>query len=229
MFLTETHCHTAETSACASATGAQQAEQYKARGYDTIIVTDHFLNGNTTVDRNLPWERQVEDFCRGYENAKKRGEEIGLTVLFGIEYAWDGADFLIYGVDKKWLLDNPDCASIRPHTFCDRVHAAGGCVVHAHPFRGADYLHDMKFLPWHTDGVEVYNAGNREKVWNDRAKWYAEQYGFIATAGSDCHHLTDTDKFFGVLTENKIERIEDYVSAVLDKKIAGLCVPEQYR
>ena len=229
MFLTETHCHTAEGSACASATGAEQAEQYKRLGYDTIIITDHFLNGNTSVDRTLPWEQQVEDYCKGYENAKKRGEEIGLNVLFGIEYAWDGADFLIYGVDKQWLLDNPDSTKISPHTFCDRVHAAGGCVVHAHPFRGAAYLHDMKFLPWHTDGVEIYNAGNAESVWNERAKWYAEQYDFYPTAGSDCHHLTDTDKFFGVLTEFEIKRIEDYVSAVLERRFAGLSVPDKYK
>ena len=229
MFLTETHAHTFEGSACASAPGAAQAEQYKRLGYDTLIITDHFLNGNTAVDRSLPWEEQVEAYCKGYENAKARGDEIGLNVLFGIEYAWDGADFLIYGVDKEWLLDNPDSVSISPHEFCDRVHNDGGIVVHAHPFRAADYLRDMKFLPWHTDGVEIYNAGNREKVWNHRAKWYAEQFGFVMTAGSDCHHITDSDKFFGVETEFEIKTIDDYIRAVKEDRIAGLRVPEKYR
>ena len=224
MFLTETHMHTSETSACASATGAYQAYQYKELGYDTIIITDHFLNGNTTVDRSLPWEKQVELFCRGYENAKKQGDEIGITVLFGIEYAWSGCDLLIYGIDKQWLLDNPDCAEIDVHEFCDRVHKAGGIVVHAHPFREADYIRDMKFLPLYTDGVEVYNAGNRDPVWNDRALWYAEQYGFVKTAGSDCHHAVPDapGRFAGVYTANKIETIQDYVKAVKYGEIEDL-------
>lgn len=44
MFGYETHLHTAEGSACASASGAEQARRYKALGYDGIIVTDHFFN-----------------------------------------------------------------------------------------------------------------------------------------------------------------------------------------
>ena len=221
--------HTAECSACASATGAQQAEQYKALGYSTIIVTDHFFNGNTAVDRSLPWEERIDAFCTGFENAKKRGDEIGLNVLFGLEYAWEGADFLAYGIDKEWLKDNPDLMDISVHEFCDRVHYAGGAIVHAHPFREAHwYIFDLKFLPWHTDGVEIYNAGNGEKIWNERAKWYCEQYGFTATAGSDCHHIGG-DRFFAALTDFEITDISQYVDALKNKKISGLEVPEQYK
>ena len=221
--------HTAECSACASATGAQQAEQYKALGYSTIIVTDHFFNGNTAVDRSLPWEERIDAFCLGYENAKKRGDEIGLNVLFGLEYAWEGADFLAYGIDKEWLKDNPDLMDISVREFCDRVHYAGGAIVHAHPFREAHwYIFDLKFLPWHTDGVEIYNAGNGDKIWNERAKWYCEQYGFTATAGSDCHHIGG-DRFFAALTDFEITDISQYVDAIKNKKISGLEIPEQYK
>ena len=225
MFLTETHLHTAEGSACASATGAQQAEQYKALGYDTIIVTDHFMNGNTAVDRSLPWNEQVEQYCLGYENAKKRGDEIGLTVLFGIEYCWEASDFLVYGVDKEWLLERPDTMSIDVKEFCDRVHASGGCIVQAHPFREAGYISDIKLLPWHSDGVEVYNCGNGKEVFNDRARWYAEQYGKPMTAGSDCHHVVKEGRFAGVYTEKKILTIADYVRAVKENLITGLKLP----
>jgi hypothetical protein len=227
-YKTETHMHTAETSACASATGAQQVEQYKALGYDTIIVTDHFFNGNTTVSRNLPWEERVELFCLGYENAKKRGDEIGLNVLFGLEYAWNGADFLAYGIDKRWLTDNPDLMEISVQEFCGRVHENGGAIVHAHPFREAGYIHEMKFLPDYSDGVEVYNAGNREKVWNERAKWYAEQYGLTQTAGSDCHHVGG-DRFFATLTNFEITDISQYCEAVKSGKISGVYVPDKYK
>ncbi|MBP3272841.1 MAG: histidinol-phosphatase [Ruminococcus sp.] len=226
LFLTETHLHTSEASACASASGAQQADQYKKLGYDTIIVTDHFFNGNTTVDRTLPWEKQVDLYCLGYENAKKRGDEIGLNVLFGIEYTWTGTDFLIYGVDKEWLKSYPDTMQISVQEFCDRVHAAGGAVVHAHPFRERNYIHELKFIPQYTDGVEGYNAGNGSTVMDERAVWYAEQYGFPITAGSDCHHIGGDSHnpgvFFGVYTEERINDISDYIAVVKERRIAGL-------
>lgn len=222
MFLTETHLHTAEGSACASASGAQQAEQYKSLGYDTIIVTDHFVNGNTAVDRSLPWDKQMDMYCLGYEHAKKRGDEIGLNVLFGVEFSWCAADFLIYGIDKQWLKDNPDMPGISVHEVCDRVHGAGGIVVQAHPFRQADYIRDIRLLPYHCDGVEVYNAGNRDPVYDQRALWYADQFGFVKTAGSDCHHVVDSGRFFGIETEFEIRTIEDYIAAVKQDRIAGL-------
>ena len=56
MFRYETHLHTAEGSACASASGAEQARRYKAIGYDGIIVTDHFFNGNCAVTNFDSWE-----------------------------------------------------------------------------------------------------------------------------------------------------------------------------
>ena len=227
MFLTETHLHTAEGSACASATGAQQADQYKALGYDTIIITDHFINGNTAVDRSLLWDEQMDMYCLGFEHAKARGAEIGLNVLFGIEFSWCAADFLMYGIDKEWLKGNPDMLSISVHEVCGRVHEAGGIVVQAHPFREADYIRDFRLLPWHCDGVEVYNAGNRDPRFDRRAMWYADQFGFVKMAGSDCHHITENGRFFGVQTEFEIKRIEDYIRAVRKNQIAGLYAPAE--
>ncbi len=213
--------HTAEGSGCATARGAEQAELYKAAGYDTIIITDHFFNGNTAVDRSLPWNDWVDGYCLGYENAKKRGDEIGINVLFGIEYGWYGTDLLVYGVDKQWLKNNPDVINISVHKFCDKVHEHGGIIVQAHPFRDADYIRDIKLLPKYTDAVEVFNAGNREKIFDERAMWYAEQFSMVKTSGSDRHHL-DGDKFFGIVTEYEIKDISDYIRAIKENNIAEL-------
>ncbi len=217
MFKTETHLHTSEGSACASASGAQQAEQYKAMGYSTIFVTDHFINGNTAADRSLPWEQWVDAYCKGYENAKKRGEQIGLNVLFGIEYGWHGTDLLVYGIDKAWLKANPDIAQIPVQKFCKRVHLAGGMIVHAHPFRQEAYISELKFIPDHTDAVEIFNARNSMAVYNDRAKWYAEQFSLPVTAGTDCHDIGGS--FSGITTDSEILSAEDYINAVLEGNV----------
>lgn len=220
MFKTETHLHTSEGSACASASGKQQAEQYKAMGYSTIFVTDHFYNGNTAADRSLPWSEWVEAYCKGFENALEAGKEIGLNVIFGIEYGWGGADFLAYGIDKEWLLREPDIINVPVWEFCRKVRESGGIVIQAHPFRQADYLKAIKLLPEYVDGVEVLNAGNREDIYNQRAKWYAEQFGLPQTAGTDCHHVGGYD-FTGVLTEYEIKTAGDYIRAVRNNGIKG--------
>lgn len=107
-FRYETHLHTCEGSACASASGAEMARAYKELGYTGIFVTDHFFNGNTAVPLCLPWRERIERFCLGYEHAREEGEKIGLDVFFGFEYGVRGADFLVYNLDREWLIRHKD-------------------------------------------------------------------------------------------------------------------------
>ena len=69
-----------------------------------IIVTDHNWGGNTAVNRYLPWKEWVGQFAEGYEDAKRAGDEVGLDVFFGYEAGYRGTEFLIYGVDKEFML-----------------------------------------------------------------------------------------------------------------------------
>lgn len=220
MYKYETHLHTAETSACASAKGAEQARRYKEEGYDGIFVTDHFFNSNTTVPRDMAWADKVELYCKGFENAKAEGDRIGLKVFFGIEYTYQGADILVYGLDKKWLLAHPDCDKDF-FRFHDDAKAAGALLIHAHPFRQANYLNGkIVLLPEWVDGIEVYNSGNGEESWNRHAEWYADEFGFRKTAGSDNHHLwVASERLTGVFSEVEINSPADYRDAFFADKI----------
>ena len=40
-------------------------------------------------------------FSSGYENVKKEGDKIGLSVFFGWEANYQGTEFLIFGLDKQ--------------------------------------------------------------------------------------------------------------------------------
>lgn len=221
MYKYETHIHTAEASACASAKGAEQARRYKDEGYDGIFVTDHFFNGNSAVPRDLPWKERIDLYCSGYENAKAEGDKIGLKVFFGIEYTYQGADVLVYGLDKQWLYDHPDCDNDF-FAFHDAAKGSGALMIHAHPFRGYPYLNGrVLLLPDWVDGVEVYNSGNGEEVWNDRAEWYAKEFGFRRTAGTDNHHLwVESDRLAGVFSETELICAEDYAKAFFEDKIS---------
>ena len=108
MYKYETHLHTKHGSACATISGKGQALEYKHAGYTGIIITEHFFRGNTCIPKDLTWEERINLFCRGYEEAKYYGDKIGLQVFFGWEETYDGQDFLVYGLDKEWLLNHPE-------------------------------------------------------------------------------------------------------------------------
>ncbi|MBR1739253.1 MAG: histidinol-phosphatase [Ruminococcus sp.] len=228
MFRYETHLHTSETSACASASGAEQARRYKDEGYDGIFVTDHFFNSNTTVPRDLPWREKVDLYCKGYENAKEEGDRIGIKVFFGIEYTFDGADILVYGLDKQWLYDHPDCDRDF-FAFHDEAKAAGALMIQAHPFREAPYLNgQIKLLPKWVDGIEVYNSGNGCESWNEHARWYADAFGFKVTAGTDNHHLSvESERLAGVISERELFSCADYRDEFLAGRIEPVIPPKK--
>ncbi len=226
MYKYETHMHTAEGSACAHSTGAEMADKYKAEGYTGIMITDHFFNGNSAVPRDLPWNERIELFCKGYENAKARGDEIGLDVFFGFEFTYEGSDYLVYGLEKQWLKDNECIMGMCLADFLEHVHASGGMVVQAHPFRDYFYIRSMHQAPHLVDGIEVVNSSHTDPVFDERARIFADWYNIPATSGSDAHNTTSNWYGGGVLCERKFTSALDYVEAVKNGEIT---VIEKYR
>lgn len=227
-FLYETHLHTSEASACGMLTGAEQARKFKEAGYTGIVVTDHFIGGNTAIDRSLPWEAWVEGLCKGYESAREEGDKIGLQVFFGWESGYQGTEFLIYGLDKQWLLDHPeirDCSIQRQY---ELVHAGGGIVIHAHPFRVEPYIPQIRLFPDYVDAVEainaahssIYSRSHKNPVWNDEAMAYAREHDLPVTAGSDQHK---PDLICGgMIFSRKMADIHDLSRAIVNREAIEL-------
>ena len=103
MYRYETHCHTLYASACSSLDAETMVALYLANGYDGIVVTDHFFNGNTAISPSLGWKERVGAFYGAYMNVRKEGEKRGLKVFFGFEYSYSGTDFLAYGMGPDFL------------------------------------------------------------------------------------------------------------------------------
>lgn len=223
-YLYETHLHTAEASACAHYTGREMARACKEYGYTGIFVTDHNWGGNTAIDRSKPWDEWVNDFCKGYENAKDEGDRIGLDVFFGYEAGFSGTEFLLYGIDKEWMLNNPDIRTADIKKQYRLVHGSGGMVIHAHPCREAGYISEIRLFPELVDGVEGINgahsnprsAGHNNPEYDKRAIAYAAQHKLPITAGSDIH---STDLFgAGIAFRRKLTSSADYVRAILSNE-----------
>lgn len=212
----ETHLHTSQGSACGRCSGAEMARAYKDAGYTGIIVTDHFFYGNTAVDRSLPWEEWVEGYCKGYEDAKQEGDKIGLQVFFGWEASYEGTDFLIYGLDKAWLKAHPEIKDCSIEEQYALVKADGGMVIHAHPYRQADYIPKTRLFPDYVDGVEVVNSSHRDPDYNVKALAYAKEHDFPQTGGSDIHSTSLT--YGGMAFKRPLKDIFDYQVAVLNRE-----------
>jgi len=225
-FVYETHMHTCQASACGKSKGRDYIQRYIDAGYAGIMVTDHFYRGNCAIDRRLPWREFVNRFCAGYEDALNEGQKRGLPVFFGWEENYDGDEYLIYGLDKAWMLEHPEMVSWTRSQQYDAVHAAGGCVVQAHPFRARNYNHTIYLAQYLCDGVEVFNAGN-EPEWNSLALRYAQVTGKPMTAGSDNHNADamQPDKLAGVAFDAPLRDIGDYVNAILNNQPFALHIP----
>jgi len=228
-YIYETHLHTVFSSACGRSKGSEYVRRYKELGYSGIIVTDHFYNGNTAISRSLPWKEWVRQFCRGYEEARNEGERQGFDVLFGWEETFDGCDdYLVYGLDKEWLMEHPEVRSWTRGQQYQAVKKAGGCVVQAHPFRQHGYIRQIVLSSGCVDAVEAANAGNAEQSYDALAMRYAQKLGLPVTASSDMHEadLVYEGWVFGIIVEERLKTIADYVNAVCNNKISGLKLSE---
>ncbi len=217
MFKYEMHCHSIEGSKCSKSSGAEIAEAYKKLGYDGVVITDHFFNGNCAVSKRLSWEERVEEFMKGYENAKKRGDEIGIKVFFGFESNYGGTEILVYGLDKKWLLEHPYCHHLAASELSELAHRQGALVVQAHPFREASYIEMIRLLPRDVDAVEAINSSRPDSE-NNMGGIYADNYGLIKVVGSDNHNVAER-KVLGVLyLDEPADSIEDLIKAIKENR-----------
>lgn len=186
----ETHCHSSRCSHCAHSTPAELVKAYHEKGFSGLVLTDHFIHGNHCVDEALPWEIRMQCYYDAYLEAKETAKSLDFDVLFGIEHAYGGGlEVLCYGIDLDFLLNNPDIPQLDIREFASRVHAYGGILIHAHPYRwaGPELVLPLDIL----DGIEVYNGGNPQDK-NDLAQKLADSTGLIMTAGSDLHSITES-------------------------------------
>lgn len=216
-YLYDTHVHTSLGSACGVATGKMQAIAHKEAGYAGMIITEHFFNGNSAVNADMSWEEKVNILCSGYEEAKEVGDRIGLTVLFGWEACFGGIEFLIYGLDKEWLLGHEEIMDWSIEEQYQKITEAGGMVIQAHPYREAWYIKETRQYPEYVDGIEMRNSANdnRNPAYNDKAEVLAKKYDFPVTAGSDSHSVDDI--YGGMIFDEPIKDIKDFITRVKSK------------
>lgn len=211
----ETHFHTQETSRCGNVSAADAVAAYAEKGYQGIVVTDHYLR--TFFDnRSGSWEDKANAWLAGYRAAKKQGDISGVTVLLGMELSsgFCRNEYLIYGLSEEDVLKYPELYNMEDTALYNFCHEKGWLFVQSHPFRKyITYRQDPKYL----DGVEVYNGNPRHNSQNGLAAEYANLHGLLALSGSDFHEWEDLAKG-GVEFTETISNMEDFVDAIKGQK-----------
>ena len=234
------HCHTKEGSKCSDISVSEMVELYHEMGYTGICITDHFTGGMTPLSNKTPWNERVNFYYDIYKSAYKEGEKKGLSVFWGVEYSLapdieiptqaTGTDFILFNIDKEWLIDNKNIFREKPKELFVKIREAGGFIIHAHPMLGEE----LQLFPYYVDAVEIINAGfengwfegRHKNLDNINAKKYAEMYKLIETAGTDIHRFDQT-LLTGVETKTRCSTISELVSVIKEGQAKPFSIKRQ--
>lgn len=218
-YLYETHCHCSMGSLCAVSSPQELVRAYCIKGYDGLVLTDHFIWGNTAVPRHLPWAERMQRYYDAYLAAKEAAQGLDFDVIFGFEHAYgDGKEVLVYGVELDFLLVNPDIPQLNLDQFVERVHEAGGIVIQAHPYRNRSYV-NMAVGPRAdiVDGIEIYNTGNKPGE-DPQALALARTGDYILTSGGDIHWAGDERiGSAGVILPRRVKTSKEFADALKER------------
>ncbi len=183
----ELHTHTRENDIVVTKDAPEIVRMYHDIGFEGMVITNHFF------DLSLEWYKDVlggasheaiiDYYLRGYKNAKKEGDSLGMVILMGLELRFDGTinDYLVYGVDESFLYDSPLLNQMDLKSFLS-ILPDTAIVYQAHPFRDGMNITNPKKL----FGVEVYNGGTSHDR-NDIADIWADKFHLHKISGSDYH------------------------------------------
>ena len=209
-FLLETHAHTSEVSPCAYLTAEETVSKYIVEDYNGLVVTNH-LSANTFMKMPYAsWREKTEYFLKGYRNAKHYAQDI-INIFLGVEISFPGDpnDYLVYGMDEDFLLNQSTILELGLNRFKITAEENNLLIFQAHPFRCGMRIAECK----HLDGIEVYNGNSSHNSNNDIADYWAETNNLRKLSGSDFHCYFGMQPG-GILLKEKIKTNAELVEVL---------------
>jgi len=175
------HVHTSRYSECGKSTPEEMLQRALEEGLDGLVLTEH----------NVIWPLEAFRVLQA---------QFPMLHLFrGVEMTVDSGDhYLVYG------LTDPDALQqgMPSDLLVQRVHAAGGAVVLAHPFRyGPDLPPTLEAYP--TDAIEIYSH-NILAYAHEQAEALCRRLGVRPIAASDGHHVSTVGLYSVCLAHNHV-------------------------
>ena len=188
MIKLETHCHAGGASPCGDCPVDKVIEYYKKENYGGIVLTNHYTRVIIELWYGAKSDAEgVEKYLSFYDVFKKKGEEAGLKIFFGMEISLKSTltEYMVYGIDdKQFLYDNPRIDELSQKELFELVNKNGLFMYQTHPFRTGVVAGDPKYL----HGAESFNGHFHHVNSNDMANRFCEENGLIKLSGSDMHH-----------------------------------------
>jgi predicted metal-dependent phosphoesterase TrpH len=194
------HIHTTAYSSCSTMSPDELMLAAIAEDLDGVCITEH----------NRIWSR---------EEAEELSQRYGLAVFRGMEVTTTGGDILVFGMEEE-----PLGGLWSPAVLKQKVDAAGGIAIAAHPFRGfllfgfgtmqtdlKQSLDNPTFS--HVHGLEVCNGMVTENE-STLARQAAEALGLIKVGGSDAHKAASVGTCVTCF-EDTLRDEEDLIRAIL--------------
>ena len=160
------HMHTTRHSPDSVMDPFVMCRRARVLGLDGVVITEH----------DWLWTESELDVLRAMHP--------GLVVLAGVEVSAYEGHFLVYGVTNPFAAPR----GIRVAALCREVHAQGGAVVAAHPFRwGQPFEEILEREKPDLDGLELMTS-NMDADCRGRAAAVQARRGLAGLGSSDAHH-----------------------------------------
>ena len=214
MYKIETHLHTKPVSACARFEPEEMIGFYKDAGYSTVFISDHFSPSHfDKLGDELTWAQKVDLLYESFIRARKKGEELGITVLFSPEYSLHDNHYLIYNTTPEFLKSREDFFEISLEEFYHYAKEHNVSIIQAHPYR------DGKCTPQpnYVDGFEAINSNPRHENFDEKVFSLAKKYQCLLSAGSDAHRSEDIAGA-AVLSPYEVKTADEYLDLLKSGK-----------
>ena len=216
----ETHLHVKGGSGCAHADAKHIIEEYKNKGYDAIVVTNHY---NPNCFFNYPGrdkKEKLDFFFSLYEKTYEIGKKHGIKVFYGAEITSDTEsgvyqEMMLYGFDRKLLYDSDPLFCYNQKQLFELAEKNGCFLYQTHPFRDKIETGDYRYL----HGAEVYNGHWQHDSRNAKAEEFAKEHNLIGLSGSDYHDLGQPI-IGGIVTDCDIQNEKQLTECIFSKKFS---------
>jgi predicted metal-dependent phosphoesterase TrpH len=189
------HMHTTRHSPDSRMDPFAMCRRAEAMGLDGVVITEH----------DWLWtERELNEL---------RNEHPGLVILAGVEVSAREGHFLAYGVHNPFALPR----GIGVSELCREVHAQGGAIVAAHPYRWRQPFDEIlsEQRP-DLDGLELMTK-NMDEECRRRAAAVNKRLGLCGLGSSDAHD-EDVLGFCHTDFRAQIRNAADLVAAIRSRQ-----------